>query len=58
MSEEQIGSVVLEEDKRDLNAEVTYTDIDRLEIEDRCRVMSREEKMREASKPLYLMRYE
>ena len=58
MSRKHIGSVALKEIKQEPKAEEICTDLERLEIKENCRVMTREEKMHEASKPLYLMRYE
>ena len=58
MSGKQVGSVVLKEIKQEPKAEEICIDLERLETKENCRVMTREEKMHEASKPLYLMRYE
>lgn len=58
LSREQAGSTVLTETKQDPRTGEPYVNLEKLEVGETCKTIAREEKIKEAGKPLYLMRYE
>ena len=58
MSGKQTGSAVLTEIRQDPRTEEPYVHLEKLEVDENCETMAQEEKIKEAGKPLYLMRYE
>jgi len=52
------GQLALKEIEENLKAEKEHVDWEKLEAKMSFKVMTREEKIQEASKPLYLRRYE
>jgi hypothetical protein len=54
----QTGQLALKEIKKNPKAEKERVDWEKLEAKMSFKVMTREEKIQEASKPLYLKRYE
>lgn len=53
-----MSSLVLRKIMQSLKAEEEHIDLERLKTRGSFKVMTREEKIREASRPLYLRRYE
>ena len=58
MCGKQTGQLALKEIKKNPKAEKEHVDWEKLEAKMSFKVMTREEKIQEASKPLYLKRYE
>jgi len=58
LSGKQTNSLVFKEIELTPKAEEGHVDLKKLEVKMNFKVMTREEKIQEASKPLYLKRYE
>lgn len=58
MRGKKVGSQMLKEIKQSLEAEKDHVSLEKLEAKISIRDMTLEERVQEASKPLYLKRYE